>query len=397
MARKIFIAATGQHCGKTVTSLALLHLGRQKYKRIGFMKPFGARPVSARGMFVDKDAALMAEVFGLRRQLPWMSPVVIYPDTTHRMVDGEISTDALIDRIMSSCAEIEKRCDFMVIEGSGHPGVGSVMKLSNARIASLLNVPVMLLAGGGLGKVVDEVQMGLALFRQEQVQVRALLVNKIIPEKRERMMDYLRRALAEEPFGVLSGFDWEPVLSNPTLRRISWLLELPLVGNQREAGRIIHHVQVAAAPPQRVAELLKEGSLLVVTSNRDELLVTLSHLYMMPEYRRRIVGLIIPGIIPVNAVTQRILDRSRIPYMRTQRHTTAELLRIIHDDVSKITAEDKEKLELVRDLAGRTLDLDAIESICDAVPQGPYPHRRSLSHSSLQERGSSRINAPGSP
>ncbi|HXV21994.1 MAG TPA: AAA family ATPase, partial [Desulfuromonadales bacterium] len=39
MARKIFIAATGQNSGKTTTSLSLMHLARKKYGRVGFIKP----------------------------------------------------------------------------------------------------------------------------------------------------------------------------------------------------------------------------------------------------------------------------------------------------------------------------------------------------------------------
>src|SRR5262245_23491565 len=134
MARKIFIAATGQNCGKTTTCISLLHLARQRYKRIGFIKPLGPKPTVLRGRAVDKDAALIAKVFGLTKELKFMSPVVVYPDTASRMIDGEISPAELGERIIDACRELEKRCDFIAIEGAGHPGVGSVLKLSNARI-----------------------------------------------------------------------------------------------------------------------------------------------------------------------------------------------------------------------------------------------------------------------
>jgi BioD-like phosphotransacetylase family protein len=363
MARKIFIAATGQNSGKTTTSISLLHLARKKYKRVGFIKPLGPKPTMLRGLPMDKDAALIAQVFGLQKDLSIMSPVVVYPDTTRKVIDGEITASDLQERILHACAELEKRCDFIVIEGSGHPGVGSVMKLSNARIARLLDAPVLMVTGGGVGNVVDTVCMNLALFRQEGAEVRAVLANKLIPEKRERILDYLQRAMADEPFSVIGGFDYHPVLANPTLRRISRLLDLPLHGNRREVGRIIHHVQIGAASTQRITELLKDSSFIIVTSSRDELLVTLANLYQMPEYRSRIAGLIIPGIIPVSTITQRIVDRSRIPYLRTQKQSTAELYRIITEDVSKITADDTEKLDLIESLAERSIDFDSLDAL----------------------------------
>jgi len=363
MARKIFIAATGQNSGKTTTCISLLHLARKKYQRIGFIKPLGPKPATLRGCPVDKDAALIAQVFGLQKDLRFMSPVVVYPDTTRRVIDGEISTDELQERILHAYAELEHHCDFIVIEGSGHPGVGSVMKLSNARIARMLDAPVLMVTGGGVGNVVDTVCMNMALFRQEGAEVRAVMANKLIPEKRERVLDYLQRAMVDEPFRLIGGFDFQPVLANPTLRRISRLLDLPLHGNRREMGRIIHHVQIGAASTQRITELLKDSALLIVTSSRDELLVTLANLYQMPEYRSRIAGLVIPGIIPISTITQRILDRSKIPYLRTEAQTTAELYRIITEDVSKITAEDTEKLDLVRSLAERSLDFDSLDTL----------------------------------
>ena len=73
MAKKIFVAATGQNSGKTTTSLSLLHLARQKYARIGFIKPIGPKPALLDGLPMDKDAALVARVYGLERCKGWMS------------------------------------------------------------------------------------------------------------------------------------------------------------------------------------------------------------------------------------------------------------------------------------------------------------------------------------
>jgi BioD-like phosphotransacetylase family protein len=363
MARKIFIAATGQNTGKTTTSLVLMHLACKKYARVGFIKPIGPKPAMLHGREVDKDAALMAQVFGLGKDLRLMSPVVLHSGFTRQVVDSEISVCDLQDRVIHACSELEKKCDYLIIEGAGHVGVGSVIRLSNARIAKLLNASVLMVTGGGLGNVVDSVYMNLALFEKEGVEVRAILANKLIPEKRDTSLDYLRRCFVDESFKVLAGFDYHPVLANPTLRRIANLLELPLQGNKRDSHRIINHVQIGAASTQRVAEILKDSTLLIVTSSRDELLVTMANLYQIPAYRSKIVGLLVPGILPVSSITQQILDRSNIPYLRTEKHTTAELYRIITEDVSKLTFEDTEKLALVRSLAESTFDFDTLDAL----------------------------------
>jgi uncharacterized protein len=363
MARKIFISATGPNIGKTTLCFALLHLARKKYRRVGFIKPVGPKPMLLRGVSMDKDAALMAQVFDLGTDLRSMSPVVLHRGSTREMVDGKVTVADLESRIIEACDKLDRSCEFLIIEGTGHAGVGSILKLSNARVARMLGAPTLMVTGGGIGSVVDSVSINQALFEKEGAEVRAVLVNKLIPEKRDATLDYLRRALAQESFKLLGGFNYQPILANPTLRRIARLLDLPLHGNQSEDGRIIHHVQIGAASTQRVAELLEESSLLIVTSSRDELLVTLANLYQLPDYHSKIVGVVIPGIIPIGRITQQILDRSNIPYLRTQTHTTAELHQIITDDVSKLTPEDTQKLALVRELAELHFDFESLDAL----------------------------------
>ncbi len=363
MARKLFIAAIDKDSGKTTTSICLMHLARKKYHRVGFFKPFGGQTLRFRRVVVDKDVALMAQVFDLKTAPGTMSPVVLSPDTTHKVVDGKISSDDLQEKILLAYAKLEKECDFIIVEGSGHPGVGAVMNISNARIAKLLNTPVLLVTGGGLGNVVDRLALIMPLFEKESVDVRAILVNRLIAEKRERSLDYLRRALKNEPFRIIGGFNYQPILANPTMRRISSLLGLPIHGSRRELQRIIYRVLIGAASTHRFIELIQEPSLILVTSSRDELLVTLAHLYGMPQYSALIVGLVISGAAPIDPITQQILDKSRIPYLRDELRTSAELYQKIDRDVSKIVVDDTEKLDLIRSLADVSFDFNAIDEM----------------------------------
>jgi BioD-like phosphotransacetylase family protein len=365
MARKIFVAATGQNSGKTTTSLSLMYMARKKYDRVGFIKPLGPKPmVAINNQVADKDAALMAEVFGLEDDLPLMSPVVLMPGDTQKVLDGEISGKEMQQRMLEAIDELDRKNDFLIIEGAGHTGVGSVIGFSNARVAKLVEAPVLMVTGGGVGNVIDAAYMNLALFKQERTRVCAILANKIMPDKRDKVLHYLELAFREEDFAVIGGFNYQPILANPTLRRISQILDIELHGNPETASQIVHHVQIGAAATQRVTELLKESSLVIVTSSRDELLVTLANIYNLPEYRHLLAGLLIPGVAQVSAITQKILDRSGIPYMRTPR-TTAEVYNRINDDVSKLNARDTQKIDLVMELADKRFNFDAIDALLD--------------------------------
>ncbi|RME37409.1 MAG: cobyrinic acid a,c-diamide synthase [Deltaproteobacteria bacterium] len=363
MAKKVFIAATGQHCGKTTISLSLLHMARKKYERVGFMKPFGPKLASFEGRDVDMDAKLMARVYGLEDDIELMSPVVLHPGDTKRILDGYIRPDALRERIAEACHALEQRCDFLVVEGAGHTGVGSVAGISNATIAKTLDTPVLMVTGSGIGSAIDDICLNMALFQAEGADVKLVMPNKILPDKRSVVLNYLQKGLSSRGIRVVPGFNYSNILANPTLLNISRLLDLKLEADAAQASRIVHHVQLGAASTQRVVDLLQPSTLLVVTSTRDELLVMLSTLYHMPEFYEKICGMVITGVAPVSVITQKIIDDSGIPYLRCPRRTTAEIFSTLENYVSKITAEDEEKIALVQSLAEENLDFDAIDAL----------------------------------
>ncbi|NOQ41603.1 MAG: AAA family ATPase, partial [Desulfuromusa sp.] len=198
MARKVFIAATGMNSGKTTTSLSLMHMAKKKYDRVGFVKPIGPKPVEYQGIIADKDAVVIARHFDLLNDLSLMSPFVLQPGDTRRIMDGFLSRDRICQQMFEAISELDAKNDFLIIEGAGHTGVGTLFGCNNARIARETGAAVLMVTGGGLGNVVDSVQMNLALFQKEQAQVKAILVNKIIPEKREQTLKYLDMAFADE-------------------------------------------------------------------------------------------------------------------------------------------------------------------------------------------------------
>ena len=360
MARKVFIAATGQDCGKTTTSLSLLHLARQKYRRVGFIKPVGPKPSRYNDIWVDKDAALVAKVFELEDDIQLMSPVVVQPGDTRKVLDGIITRERLEQQLLTACRELEKRCDYLIIEGAGHSGVGSVLGLSNARVARLLDAPVLMVSGGGIGNVIDDVSMNLALYKMEGADVRIVMPNKLISDKRAQTLEYMTKAFVDQDFIVHGGFNFSPILAGPTLQHVAKIFDLKLRATREQAMHIIKHIQLAAASTEKVVGILKASTLLLVNSSRDELLVMLASLHHIPEYREKLSGVLISGANPVARLTQQVLDDSGLPFMRTEKLTSV-VFQTVTRDVSKITAEDLEKINMVKKLAEQDLDFDLID------------------------------------
>jgi BioD-like phosphotransacetylase family protein len=362
MAKKVFIAATGQNCGKTTMSVSLMHLARQKYDRVGFIKPIGPKIEQYGDLKVDMDAVLMAKTYGLEEDIALMNPVALHAQFTREFLNGGMDCRDLKRQIVEAVEVLDRKYDFLIIEGAGHGGVGSVVGLSNACVAHTLGAPVIIVTDSGIGSVIDAVHLNLSLYEKEEAHVRMVLVNKIRAAKREQILGFLRKGFPGRHIQVAGGFNYSPILANPTLGHISKLLRLPLHGDLEGRSRIIHNIQLGAASSQRVVDALAEATLLVLTSSRDELIVTLSSLYHIPAYREKIVGLAIAGHAPISEITQQILDDSNIPYVRVH-ETTADLFTTLLDDVAKITVEDQEKLAWIQANAENEIDFEAIDAL----------------------------------
>lgn len=362
MCKKLFIAATGQNCGKTTMSVSLMHLAKNKYGRVGFIKPIGPKIEMFGDRMVDMDAALIAKAYGLEEDIHLMSPVALHKNFTKEFLAGKINPQELENSVISAVRELEKKYDFLIIEGAGHAGVGSIIGLNNARVAHLLEAPVVIVTGSGIGSVVDSLRLNMALFEKEQADVRLAVINKVRYDKRKQIIDLVSLAFAGESLKITGGFNFSPILANPTLSHISRLLGLPLRAKAKERSRIIHNIQLGAASSQRVVDSLLEDTLLVVTGSRDELLVTISSLYHIPEYQEKIAGLVITGRNPVSEISQKIVEDSGIPYIRVFQ-TTADIYTALSEDVAKITVEDVEKLNWIKEHAEKEIDFEAIDAI----------------------------------
>ena len=71
----------------------------------------------------------------------------------------------------------------MLVEGTGHCGVGSVVGLNNAEVAKMLGLEMVLVANGGLGSPFDELMLNKTLCDHTGTKIRGVIVNKVKPEK----------------------------------------------------------------------------------------------------------------------------------------------------------------------------------------------------------------------
>ena len=87
--------------------------------------------------------------------------------------------------------------DFNLIEGTGHTGVGSVMGVSNAGVAKLLNSNIIMVVNGGIGNTIDQFELNHALCKQENAKIVGIVVNKVLPDKYDQTQYFISKYLQQ--------------------------------------------------------------------------------------------------------------------------------------------------------------------------------------------------------
>lgn len=356
--KNIYISSIYQNAGKTTVSLGLYKLFRESRLKPAFMKPVGQQTVSAGNLDVDKDSYLLASVYKCKN-LKQMSPVTIGRGYTEKYLLSSRKTD-LKQEILTAYQKLVKGCGSIIVEGTGHAGVGAVVDVSNADVAGILGSKVIIVAEGGIGKCIDEVMLNKALFDMKGVPVLGVIVNKVLPDKYDRIRKVLEIGLREKGLKLLGCIPRDPLLSDPTVEQIQQKLNLKVLCGKKNLQKRVCNTIVAAMEPANMVEHISAGTLVLASGDRiDNIMIAVSSHLIVQSQRKKVVGLILTGGLMPDERILRLLKRSGIPVMVTDQETYKIAGKIDHL-VCKIQRTDVEKIDEARSLVKRYVNVREI-------------------------------------
>ncbi|MFW6457454.1 MAG: AAA family ATPase, partial [Planctomycetota bacterium] len=184
--KKIYVAATRQHDGKTTVSIGLFSAIRERGLSACFIKPVGQNYLLEDGVKVDEDAVVFKHALSADGDIAMLSPVTIPRGFTEEYIFNR-RPDKIRSSICEAFDSVGRNKDVAIIEGTGHAGVGSVIDASNAEVASMLGAHALIVAGGGIGRCIDELALNRALFHEQDVPVAGAVINKVYRDKYKKV------------------------------------------------------------------------------------------------------------------------------------------------------------------------------------------------------------------
>jgi BioD-like phosphotransacetylase family protein len=354
---RVFIAATRQNDGKTTTSLGLIAALQAHFKGIGYIKPVGQRFVEIEEQKIDEDTVLMDAVYRLNCPLVDMSPIAVEPAFTRKYLQSA-NNEELVTRIQEAFNRVAWEKDFVLCEGSGHAGVGSVFDLSNAQVARLLGCKVIIVTQGGIGRPIDEVCLNQALFEKEGVEIIGVIVNKVTEDKIPEITQFVRRGLKRKGLELLGVLPHEKLLSNPTVELIRDELRAELLNPPTPLNALVNDVVVGAMGAQNAVQFFKPGVLLITPGDREDIVLAACTCIdnQAPE---RMAGIVLTGGLRPSSSVLKVIQNMPIPVLLAQADSY-KVASKVHNLTVKTRPNDAEKIALIRDLVAKHVNVKKI-------------------------------------
>jgi BioD-like phosphotransacetylase family protein len=289
-----------------------------------------------------------------------MSPVLFPKGFTRDYLDGKVKRDHLVEAITRSFATLTQNHSMLVVEGTGHTGVGSIVDLNNAQVAALLQTPVVLVASGGLGSSFDELELNRIQCEKYQVPILGVILNRVLDEKREMILHYMQKALHRWNVPLLGAIPYDSFLSTPTMADFEGLFQTHLSSGIEHRLRHFEHIRLVVSLPEIPVHFRQ---LLIVPASREDILsAILSRFWDLktahPEEEVEI-GLILTGKTPPKQTLIDQMTQAKIPMLYTPLSSFVAL-KMINTSTSKIRQEDIAKIEEAVNVVESHIDFEVL-------------------------------------
>jgi len=302
MAGNLYVATIEAGSGKSLAVLGVMELLSSRVERLGFF-----RPIVRAGEELDNDTELIR-----RRYLP-ATPYESLSGVDHetaRELTGSGRSEELVKRIFARYKDLERRCDFVLCEGTDFTGVSSAFELDfNAELASQIGAPILLVANAREkepGEAVDFLRAAHQTFRSLGCSLAAAILNRVAPGEVASITAQLEEQWSPNvPVYVVPECE---ALGRPTIATIARTLGAEVLhGEDEQLNREVLEYKVAAMQVAGFLEHLEEGCLVITPGDRADVILTSLATLLAEEYPR-IAGLLLTGGVKPAPAVMRLVE-----------------------------------------------------------------------------------------
>lgn len=371
MTKTIFIASAEPHSGKSVIALGLVNMLLGKAQKIGYFKPI-----------INENAKDKKDVH-IETIMSYFDLHINYEDTyafTRQEALQQLENEGqgqMIDVIINKYKKLEDNYDFTVIEGSDFLGEGVAFEFeANVSIAKNLSAPAIIVisgAGKTTAQIVNNVLSITRSFEQREVQVLAVVANKVNQEQVADVRELLDSQLSKGV--ILSVIPMDKGLQSPTMKEIKEALGGKLLFGEENLTNKVDNFVTGAMQVPNFLNHIAENVLIVTPGDRGDIIICALQANLSSSYPK-IAGIVLTaGTEPEEPIIRLIKGLQTIVPIIAVKTGTFQTTTQIGAIQSKITPDNIKKIQLAITTFEKYVDMPALDDkIITFKPEGITPH-----------------------
>ncbi len=356
MNHSIYIATTDSYSGKSLISLGILQMIMRKTPKVGYF-----RPIIDDYHDDEKDNHISTMISHFKLNMKYEEAYAFSRSEVIEHKNNNKLND-VFDVIIQKYKDLEKRFDFVLIEGTDFFDEGTSFEFDlNSSIAKSLNVPTLLIVKDNVETnedLINHVKIETNSFLEKDIKVISTFINKCNRDPKEIIPALSEKINNNILFSIIPESD---ALGKPTLKDITDQLNANVLYGHDKLNTLSKNNIVGGMQLSNFLNYVKEGSLAILPGDRADLLVGILQAHASKNYPR-IAGIILSGgLLPDRSIVN-LLDGSQniVPILSVNQGTfkTASDLDKIK---SKIHPESTEKIKVSIELFEEYVDVKSLD------------------------------------
>ena len=299
MTSSVYVAASEGFTGKSPIALGMLEQLSRVVESVGVFRPIMRAEGLAAGAEAERDYVLDLLTSHEAVQLSYEECAGVTYD------DVYADPNAAMERIVERYHQVAERCDAVLIVGSDFTNVTAPTEFAyNARIASNLGAPVLLIVSGA-GRTVADITTVTEVLAAELKANHATLFAVIA----NRVDDPAVLEALDEIAGVPAfGMPHEPLLNSPSVADLMAACDGQLLsGDEQLLGNEVSGLVVAAMTLPNVLDRLFEGATVITPGDRPEIVLGVLNAHVSTNFPQ-ISGIVLNGGLTLPPQVGRLLQ-----------------------------------------------------------------------------------------
>ena len=356
MNKAIYIATSEANSGKSIVALGLMRMLLGKTAKVGYFRPIIDDLKEGKK---DNHINTIKSHFDLNFDC---DEAYAFTRTNFINLRNEGKEGEIFDTIINKYKTLEEKNDFMLVEGTDFSGEGTAIELdANILIAKNLGIPAIIVSSG-VGKTLDEFIGGLHLaydsFKERDVQVLAVIANKVKEENIEIVREGVEKNLPKEV--VVNVIPLISSLSNPTIKEIAEAIDAKILFGKEHLNNQSSSFKVGAMQLRNYLKHIEENCLIITPGDRADIILGALQANISSNYPS-ISGIVLTGgIKPEKTIIKLIKGLSHVIPILLVKDATFDVANKIGAVRSHMYADNKQKIITSLNIFDLYVDVDKL-------------------------------------